>query len=485
MLTSVEHSSHPNPDAMVYCLLQGADSPLSLPDEARMAMHRAEYSGKSGQVIEAFPASGPRIILLGLGPAKELTFEGVRKASLKLAQHIDACDFKALHILVDPSVNEQRFGQALGLAFELMTCSARQMPGTRTELDPVQNLKLKALDEEFDKGVIKGLGLGTAVNFTRRLVNTPPNIANPLWMASQAEDLALRATGLSVRVIHGEELESEKLVGLVNVGKGSNSPPCMIRIEWKPMGTESMKPVVLIGKTITYDTGGLSIKSKTGMPGMKYDKSGGCAVLGTMQAVAEFIKPDFPVVALLVAAENSISSTGYRPDDVITYRNGVTVEVTNTDAEGRLVLADGLCWACELENPDCIVDIATLTGAAHGALGGVYSAVFGETDSIVDEVLRAGLDSGEEVWRLPVNDDYRDMMKGTVSDVVNSNLKPAGAASAAAAFLTFFCKPEIPYAHIDMAGLSHTKSDEFAIEGPSGWGVRLLAQFITSRMETK
>jgi leucyl aminopeptidase len=188
---------------------------------------------------------------------------------------------------------------------------------------------------------------------------------------------------------------------------------------------------------------------------------------------------------LLVAAENAISSKAYRPDDVITYRNGVTVEVTNTDAEGRLVLADGLCWACDIENPDCIVDIATLTGAAVGALGAVYGAVFSETDAIVEEVVGAGKKCGEELWRLPVNDDYRDMMRGTVSDVVNSNLKSAGAASAAAGFLTFFCKPDVPYAHIDMAGLSHSKADEYTIEGPSGWGVRLLTQFVSSRMENK
>jgi leucyl aminopeptidase len=485
MFTSVEHSSHPNPEALVYCVLQDGEAPLSFTDEALMAMRRPEFTGKRGQIVEAFPLAGPRIIILGLGLAEDFTVEGMRKAGLKLAQHIDACEIESAHILIDQTANLNEYGQAFGIAFELTAYSARQMPGSRTEPDPVQHLKFKALNEEFDKGLERGLGIGKAVNFTRRLVNTPPNIANPLWMAEQAKELASRTSGLSVRVIQGEELEKERLVGHINVGKGSNSPPCLVRIEWKPTGSEGKKPVVLLGKTITFDTGGLSIKSKTGMPGMKKDKSGGCAVLGAMQAIAEVIKPDFPVVALLVAAENAISSKAYRPDDVITYRNGVTVEVTNTDAEGRLVLADGLCWACDIENPDCIVDIATLTGAAVGALGAVYGAVFSETDAIVEEVVGAGKKCGEELWRLPVNDDYRDMMRGTVSDVVNSNLKSAGAASAAAGFLTFFCKPDVPYAHIDMAGLSHSKADEYTIEGPSGWGVRLLTQFVSSRMENK
>ncbi len=485
MFSSVEISAAPHPEAIVYCVLQGGEPPLSLPDEARQAMQRPEFRGKRGQIIEAFSPSGPRVILLGLGLEKDFTVDGMRKAALKLAQHIDVCELEVVHISVDSAADTQAFGQAFGVSFELMTCSARQMPGSRTDASPEQNLKLKGLDEEFDKGLARGVAIGKGVNFTRTLINTPPNIANPLWMAAQAEELGQRVSGLSVRVIQGDELEKEHLIGLINVGKASENPPCMIRIEWKPEGSEGKKPVILLGKTITYDTGGLSIKTKTGMPGMKYDKSGGCAVLGAMQNIAEVVKPGFPVVGILVAAENSISSNGYRPDDVITYRNGVTVEVTNTDAEGRLVLADGLCWACEVESPDCIIDIATLTGAAHGALGGVYAAVFGEISEIVDEVKQAGTDTGEEIWHLPVNDAYRDMMKGTVSDVVNSNLNPGGAASAAAAFLTFFCDPNVPYAHIDMAGVSHTKRDEYAIEGPSGWGVRLLTQFVSSRMENK
>lgn len=485
MFSSVEHGSLPHPDAMVYCVVQDGNAPLSMPDEAIQAMRRPEFKGKRGQIAEAFPANGPRIIILGLGLEKDFGFDGMRKAGLKLAQFLDDCEISSMHISVDSAADSVEHGRAFGVAFAMTSYSARQMPGSRTDAATQLDVTIKGLDAAFDRGLENGLGIGKGVNFARRLINTPPNIANPLWMANQAEELAQRASGLSVRVLKGEELERERLIGLINVGKASDSPPCMIRVAWEPAGTEGQKPIILLGKTITYDTGGLSIKTKTGMPGMKYDKSGGCAVLGAMQAIAEVIKPDFPVVALLVAAENSISANGYRPDDVITYRNGVTVEVTNTDAEGRLVLADGLCWACEVENPDCIIDIATLTGAAHGALGGVYSAVFGENQSIVDEVSKAGIDSGEEVWQLPVNDAYRDMMKGTVSDVVNSNLSAAGAASAAAAFLTFFCDPEVPFAHIDMAGLSHTKRDEFAIEGPSGWGVRLLTQFVSSRMENK
>lgn len=483
MFTSVEHAAHPHPEAMVYCVFANQDAPQGFPDEAKQATLRPEFKAKSGQLVEAFPASGPRMIMLGMGELGKTTVESVRKAGLKLAQHIDDCEIEIVHFAENSDLDTRDFGQAMGVALQLTSYSARQMPGTRSETDPEQNLKVKALSEGFDKGLARGIAIGRAVNFTRRLVNTPPNIASPLWMAQQAEELAARTTGLKVTVLQGEELERERLVGIVNVGKASSQPPCLIRIEWKPETSTDAQPVVIVGKTITYDTGGLSIKSKTGMPGMKHDKAGGCAVLGLMQAVAEVVRPNFPVVALLTAAENCIDAIAYRPDDVITYRNGVTVEVTNTDAEGRLVMADGLCWACDVENPECILDIATLTGGVITALGGEFAGIFSEHDGLTAEVSEAGVVSGEELWRLPLTEGFRDMMKGSVCDVVNSVPGGRGHASQAAAFLSFFVKPDVPYAHIDMAGLSHSRRDEYTFEGPSGWGVRLLTQFLTARSE--
>jgi leucyl aminopeptidase len=483
MFSSVEHSNHPHPDALVHFLFTDKDAPLSLSDEARSASSRPEFNSKPGQIAQVFPSSGPREIIVGLGDSSKLSVEAVRKAAIKLAQHIDNCQLEVIHIAENSTLNELKFGQAIGVGFQLASYNPRQMPGSRTEQEREVSLQIKALSEQFDKGLARGVGLGNAVNFSRRLVNTPPNIANPLWMADQAHDLSTRCQGLSVRVIQGQELDEESLIGHINVGRASCNPPCMIRIEWNPDPSANQKPVVLVGKTITYDTGGLSIKSKTGMPGMKHDKAGGCVVLGVMQAVADVIKPNFPVVALLTAAENSIDATAYRPDDVITYRNGVTVEVTNTDAEGRLVLADGLCWACEIENPECVIDIATLTGGVVTALGAEFAGLFTENERLLTEIKAAGDLSGEDVWQLPLTDGFRDMMKGSVSDIVNSVPGGKGHASQGAAFLSCFVTPEVPFAHIDMAGLSHTRNDEFPVDGPSGWGVRLLAQFLTARSE--
>src|SRR5207302_8129132 len=179
--------------------------------------------------------------------------------------------------------------------------------------------------------------------------------------------------------VQGDDLESQGLQGLVTVGRASAHPPCLIRLAYRPTGGAGgadARPVALLGKTITYDTGGLTLKINNGMVGMKRDKDGGCAVLGAMHAIATLVKPDVPVVGLLVAAENCVSESAMRPDDVITYRNGVTVEVTNTDAEGRLVLADGLCWACDEENASIIIDLATLTGGVITALGSTFAGMF-------------------------------------------------------------------------------------------------------------
>jgi leucyl aminopeptidase len=233
---------------------------------------------------------------------------------------------------------------------------------------------------------------------------------------------------------------------------------------------------------MTYDSGGLSLKINNGMRGMKRDKDGGCAVIGAMHAVATEIRPDRPVVALLAVAENSVSDNAYRPDDIITYRNGVTVEVTNTDAEGRLVLADALCWACELEDPEFIVDLATLTGGVVTALGSTYCGMFCDDDALRERVEDAAAACDERVWRLPHHQEYNDMMKSSVADIVNSNPNRKAHPIQGAAFLSYFVKKEIPWCHLDIAGVHAVESTTGPfLVGPTGWGVRLLANLLAER----
>ncbi len=210
---------------------------------------------------------------------------------------------------------------------------------------------------------------------------------------------------------------------------------------------------------------------------MKQDKDGGCAVLGAMHAIATAIKPDRPVIALLCAAENSVSENAYRPDDVLKFKNGVTVEVTNTDAEGRLVLADGLCWACEHEEPAAIVDIATLTGGVVTALGKVYAGLFANDENLFGSIQNSSQTTGERVWRLPLHDEYREMMKSPIADILNSNPNRQAHPIQGAAFLSHFVTEGTPWAHMDIAGVHHTDKDTGAYSsGPNGFGVRLLSE---------
>jgi leucyl aminopeptidase len=424
------------------------------------------FAGKAGQMAE-LAARDQRILLVGLGKRGETDAFAVAGS---LGRRLAQLEGGQVSILAD-KLNWEDFG--CGLA--VLSWQYNELRGTATPEKPMPVLTLHLPQDQLDSA-IRGMKIGEAVNLARDLSQTPPNIATPYWMAEQAEALA-KEFGMSCRVIKGEELEKEKMAGLINVGKASEHLPCFIRLEYKPKGSKE-QPIVLMGKTMTYDTGGLSLKVNHGMVGMKRDKDGGCAVMGAMRAIADVIKPNRPVVGILVAAENCISDEAYRPDDVLTFRNGVTVEVTNTDAEGRLVLADGLCWACEKENPAAIVDIATLTGGVVVALGKVFAGNFSNDEGLAARLNAAGNATRERLWRLPLDAEYNDLMKSPVADIVNSNLNRQAHPVQGATFLSYFVQEGIPWAHLDIAGTHSAEKDKGPyIAGPTGFGVRLLARF--------
>ena len=449
----------------------------------KATLEREDATGENGNLVEASVGSR-RVFLLGLGKKEKVNAESLRTAFARLGRKLSST--KATEVELDFSgtlksagVDLYLAGRCLGESLGLLSWNYTELRGTATKKKEYRALQLVTEDKTLEGGITFGLSLSKSVNLARDLSQTPPNIANPLYMAERARKLAAE-TGLSCRVITGDELALEKMEGLINTGKGSVNPPCLIRLEYRPEGgAEGVAPVVLLGKTITFDTGGYSLKISNGMVGMKRDKDGGCAILGAMHAIATLIKPKFPVVGLLVSAENSISSDAMRPDDVLTYRNGVTVEVTNTDAEGRLVLADGLVWACEVEKATCIVDLATLTGGVVTALGSTFAGLFCEDDALRGKLDTASTRSGERVWRLPMHTEYREMMKSPIADILNSNPNRKAHPIQGAAFLSYFVTEETPWAHLDIAGVHATDSDAGAfIKGPTGFGVRLLADFI-------
>jgi leucyl aminopeptidase len=455
------------------------------------AHERGETTGESGRITELFPEKGKRkagqparVMLVGLGQKGKFKAGDLRHVASSIGRRLALTKAGSLNVdlrgpLAGARADMEQAGVAFGEGVGLLGWVCDEFKGKGTSAPKRVKLTIDSPDAAFRTGMERGLALAESANLTRTLSETPPNVATPDWMAAQAEKMARRA-GLSVRVFRGRDLERERFAGLINVGKASENKPCMIRIEYRPQRTKrGAKPVVLIGKTMTYDTGGLSLKINNGMVGMKRDKDGGCAVLGAMHAIATTIRPRVPVVALLASAENSISDEAYRPDDVIRFRNGVTVEVTNTDAEGRLVLADAYCWACERENPSYIVELSTLTGGVVIALGSTFAGLFCDNDRLRGKVERASDASGERVWRLPMHQEYRDMMKSPVADIVNSNPNRKAHPIQGAAFLSYFVTEGTPWAHIDIAGVHAVEGDSGPfVKGPTGWGVRLLANLL-------
>lgn len=447
---------------------------------------RPEAGGELGGIAEVSHSSGfARTILLGLGGKDDLTTDALRHAAGMLGRRLAKIQGGAVEIDLAGAIKGRRIkpeaaGRAFGEGLGLIAFSHDEFRGKATTVPTRPKLTVSSDDAEFAKGLKVGLALAEGANLARMLSNTPPNICSPDFMAQQAKALA-RATGMKCTVLKGAQLEKERMTGLINVGKASDHTPCLIRLEYAPSGTASQKPAVLVGKTMTYDSGGLSLKVGGSMLGMKRDKDGGCAVLGAMHAIATTLKPKRRVVALLAAAENAISDEAYRPDDILTFRNGVTVEVTNTDAEGRLVLADALCWACEKEKPAYIVDVATLTGGVVVALGSTFAGLWCDDEDLRKRIEGAAETTGERVWRLPHHSEYRDMMRSSIADIHNSAPVREAHPIQGAAFLSYFVDENIPWAHIDIAGTHATTKDKGPYTaGPTGYGARLLAEIVSA-----
>jgi leucyl aminopeptidase len=458
------------------------------PTEAlKEALARGEATGEVGCIVEAFPGGkgGPRrVIVVGLGEKGSLSAETLRAAAGAVGRRLATTrETKATIDLAGAcraaGLDAQRAGCAFGEGLGLIAWTCEQFRGKATDKPAPLALEVRAESKPFAAGLERGLGLAESANITRTLSQTPPNIATTTFMASEARKLA-RQTGLKCTVVQGAKLDEERLVGIKTVGDASEHKPCLIRLEYTPKGkARSGKPVVLVGKTIVYDSGGLSLKVGGSMAGMKRDKDGGCAVFGAMHAIATVIKPNRRVVALLSVAENSVSDEAYRPDDVLTFRNGVTVEVTNTDAEGRLVLADALCWACDKEDPACIIDLATLTGGVVVALGSTFAGMWCDDEKLRRRIEDAAEVSGERVWRMPLHAEYREMMKSPVADILNSNPNRKAHPVQGAAFLSYFVEDKVPWCHLDIAGVHAIDKDSGPfIAGPTGWGTRLLAEFV-------
>lgn len=326
-----------------------------------------------------------------------------------------------------------------------------------------------------EDGINEGTVLGEAQCYVRDLANEPGNIINPQVLSAKALALADELS-LECEIWNEERIRNEKMEAYYSVGRGSANPPRFIRLTYTPK-QEFKEHVVFVGKGVTFDSGGLNIKPAEYMLTMKGDKSGACAVLGAIRAASK-LKLPVKLSVIIAAAENMPGGNSFRPDDILRARNGKTIEINNTDAEGRLTLADALCYASEL-NPDKIVDIATLTGACAVALGSSTGGLFTNNDELGEKIIAASKSSGERFWKMPMDDaNLRKSIKSSFADLSNCGERYGGAITAAM-FLEAFVEKDIPWAHLDIAGIDFIKKPwSYYVEGASGFGMRTLASLL-------
>lgn len=354
---------------------------------------------------------------------------------------------------------------------------------TKSKLHPVKKIYLVATAQTktslVEKGLEEGIILSECINFSRSLGDTPGNLMFPEQLGKEAQTAA-KGTGMKVTVWDSARIKKEKMGGLFGVGQGSDHGPRFIIMEYKGAAA-SKKPICFVGKGLTFDAGGISIKPSAAMDEMKYDMCGGANVIGTMLAIAK-LKLNINAIAYIPAAENLLGPSATKPGDILTARNGKTVEVLNTDAEGRLILMDALSYASE-QKPALIIDAATLTGAMVIALHNVYTGFFTRDKKLKEKVEECAKKTGERVWQLPMHDDHTSDMKGRHADLQNiSNHRGAGS-STAAAFLGQFVSKDIPWAHFDIAGTAWDLGNRFnycPARGASGVMIRTFVELAKS-----
>ena len=440
-----------------------------------------DFTGKRDETALIYPP-GPagRILLIGMGKSEEVNRAAVRRAASVAAKRMRALGVTqgAFHLPAESrgDVTPAEAGQAIaeGLAQGAWQFLEMKRPGEEKK-PPLERVDVLAPEDEgFAAGHRIGAAIGAGQTLARGIQVLPGNVCTPTYVARAAEELAARH-GVEVTVLDKGAIAREKMGALLAVAQGSVEEPRFIALEYK--GAEGA-PIVLVGKGVTFDTGGISIKPAQNMEDMKYDMSGAAAVLGTFEALGR-LRPAVHVVGLIPSTENMPSGTAVKPGDVVTSHFGKTIEVINTDAEGRLILCDALSWARRY-SPACVIDIATLTGAVVVALGHSAAGVMGSDEALVEEVRRAGERAGERAWPLPLWDEYRDLMKSDIADVKNAGGRPAGSISAGW-FLREFVDG-FPWAHLDIAGTAYTdREDPSRVKGPTGIGVRLFSELVLAR----
>ena len=448
----------------------------------RETLENKEFRGTFGSSIVVYTLGrGPmkKIMLLGLGKREKFTDESARICAGKAARKAQELGIKEFSMLQFPNLDEGLVeAMTEGIALALYSFDKyKEAKEPASKIEEVTIL-INSDSPRFQSVVEKANIIVDAVNFARDIGNLPPNDCPPAHLASIAVSLA-QDYGIKARIMDRYELENMGMGGIVAVGKGSNNPPKLIVLEYTGANDPQQKPYLLVGKAVTFDTGGISIKPSEKMDEMKFDKCGGCTVLAIVRAIAS-MKLAVNVVGIVPSVENMPSATSYRPGDIIRMYNGKSVEVLNTDAEGRMILADAIAYGIVTYGPRAVIDLATLTGAAIIALGANVAPMIGNNKQLVDRLRKLSDKTREKMWELPLYDEYYEQIRSTYADIKNIGGRPGGAITAAA-FLSNFVN-DVPWVHIDIAGTAWTQEGthekSYNHRGATGFGVRTLVKLL-------
>jgi leucyl aminopeptidase len=456
-------------DLVAVGVCKGEALPASLAD----APGAAHCKGAAKELALLYPDGGTPAVAVGLGERDEVDAEALRVAAALVAKQAAKLEAGSLTWALPDAVAADAAAEALVSGTILGAYRFDRFKSADPD-DPASPA-LESLSLIAPAGVAAAAAAARigaeAQNRARDLQSTPANVATPSFLAARAEEIAAGAEAVEVEVFGRAEIIAKGMGGLAAVSQGSEEDPRLIVLRYS--GGGSGPTLGLVGKGVTFDTGGISLKPGAGMEEMKYDMSGAAAVLEAVAAIAE-LGLAIDLVAVVPATENMPSGTAIKPGDIITQYNGKTVEVNNTDAEGRLILADALAYAVEL-GAERVVDLATLTGAVVIALGSTFAAVITNDDDLAGAVIAAGERSGELTWRLPLHPEFKALMKGTFADLSNLASKRKAGTITAASFLEEFVG-ETPWAHVDIAGTAWEVGREYTGNAASGYGVRLLVE---------
>ena len=423
-----------------------------------------------------------RLLLVGAGKKEQFNSATLRKIAGAALRYLKSRSVKNLALLVREGDATEEFAQVVTEG--VLTAD---LEPDKYKTDKKNNKRIASMsiagysDSERtagEKGLARGRIIADSQNFTRDLVNEPSNKMTPTILAQKAEAMA-KAAGLAVEILDEKKIAELKMGALLSVAQGSVEPPRMMIITYSPLAPKPGAPVIgLIGKAVTFDTGGISIKPADGMEKMKYDMAGGATMIGVMRALAA-LKPNVKVICVVPSTENMPGGRAQKPGDIQTAMSGKTIEVLNTDAEGRLILADGVHYAKQL-GATHLIDAATLTGAIVVALAGVNVGVFGSDQTFTDKLLASAKAAGEKMWQMPMDDEYREFIKGTVADIQNISSGKGAGATIGAMFIKEFTG-DSPWIHLDIAGTAwNDDAKPWLAKGPTGVALRTLVHLVMS-----